>query len=104
MTNGTISSAILRKTAIWPRVTGLSGQYRGGVAEHPPVMPRVAKYSIYPQNTGPTVVALTSSKTDSVQANCARLTGAKRSANPMTDRITIAALLILITVSPFCFA
>ena len=41
------SNARTRKAAIFPRVTALSGQKRGGSAAHPAVMPRSARRSAY---------------------------------------------------------
>ena len=34
------------KTPIWPRLTGLSGQYRSGAAPQPAVTPELQKSSI----------------------------------------------------------
>jgi hypothetical protein len=38
--------ALIRNTAIWSRLTLLSGQYSFGVAEQPSVIPSLASFSI----------------------------------------------------------
>lgn len=38
-------NALTRKTAIWPRVTGVEGQYLGGLVKHLPVMPACISFT-----------------------------------------------------------
>ena len=40
-------NVLTKNTAICARVTELSGQYIGGLAEHPPVIPSAANCSIH---------------------------------------------------------